>query len=149
MKSHVLQVIPDNAGSFRWQLLQPGDVALAFESHIHSDDVFSDYESALNAGTLALAAADDQAYKNESADPVGDSDSGAVPTFHLRDMCSQYEAPLTQLILSSHPTAAMPTLGTNRKLGRAMPLCLFAAHQKPTLVTKRCHRCKSTLETLG
>lgn len=78
MKSHALQVISDDAGFFRWQLLQPGDVALAFEPHSHSDDVFADYESALNAGTLALAAADDQPYENECADPVGESDGGAV-----------------------------------------------------------------------
>lgn len=32
-KSHALQIIPDDAGSIRWQLLQPGDVALAFEPH--------------------------------------------------------------------------------------------------------------------
>lgn len=34
---------------------------------------FADYSSALNAGTLALAAADEQPYENEAADPVNDA----------------------------------------------------------------------------
>ena len=60
MKSHALQIITDDQGSFRWQLLQPGMVALTFEPHSHSENVFPDYRSALEAGNAALAGADDQ-----------------------------------------------------------------------------------------
>lgn len=35
---------------------------------------FEDWAAALDAGTLALAAAEGQAYENEAADPVGDAD---------------------------------------------------------------------------
>ena len=73
MKSHALQVITDDQGSFRWQLLQPGTVALTFEPHSHSENVFPDYRSALDAGNAALAGADDQAWRS-----TGAADDGAV-----------------------------------------------------------------------
>ena len=78
MKSHALQVTSDQPGSFRWVLLQPGTAALAFAPHSHAECDYPDYESALNAGTLALAAADEQPYENEAADPVGEGDCGVV-----------------------------------------------------------------------
>lgn len=78
MKSHALQVITADEGSFRWQLLQPGDAALTFEPHSHSENGFSDYESALNAGNEALAAADDQPYESNAAMSSRAGDDGAV-----------------------------------------------------------------------
>jgi len=75
MKRHALQVISDDEGAFRWQLLEPTEGALAFQPHSHSECRFDDYEAALNAGTLALAAADEQPYENEAADP---DDCGAA-----------------------------------------------------------------------
>jgi hypothetical protein len=78
MKRHALQIISVDEGSFRWQLMEPTDEALAFQPHSHSDCEFDDYESALNAGTLALAAADEQPYENEAADPVGSADCGGT-----------------------------------------------------------------------
>ena len=78
MKSHALQVVAGDGNSFRWMLLQPGEVALAFEPHSHSDCDFDSYAAALNAGTLALAAADEQPYENEAAEPVGDGDRGVA-----------------------------------------------------------------------
>ena len=73
MKRHALQVISDDEG-FRWVLLAPTDDALIFDPHSAAGCDFDDYEAALNAGTLALAAADEQPYENEAADPVGDAD---------------------------------------------------------------------------
>ncbi|QHI99379.1 hypothetical protein GT347_16170 [Xylophilus rhododendri] len=74
MNRHALQVISDDSGSFRWVLLASTDEALRFEAHSHADCDFEDYASALNAGTLALAAADEQPYENEAAVPAGDAD---------------------------------------------------------------------------
>lgn len=78
MKRHALQVVSEEPSSFRWQLLAPTEEALKFEAHSHSECSFADYAAALNAGTLALAAADEQSYENEAADPVGEGGSGAV-----------------------------------------------------------------------
>lgn len=72
MNQHALMVVADEPGTFHWVLLKiDGQVAT---SHSQSECAFEDYESALNAGTLALAAVDEQPYENEAADPVGDAD---------------------------------------------------------------------------
>lgn len=78
MLSHAPQVIADDPGHFRWMPLAPGADTLTFEAHSHAECEFDSYEAALNAGTLALAAADEQPYENEAADPVGDADCGQV-----------------------------------------------------------------------
>ncbi|WPB58664.1 hypothetical protein [Xylophilus sp. GOD-11R] len=78
MKRHALQILSDDPGTYRWVVMEPTDDALAFEPHSHAECDYPDYESALNAGTLALAAADGEAYENEAADPVGEGDCGAV-----------------------------------------------------------------------
>ena len=74
MKRHALQVISDDPGNFRWVLLAPTDDWNVFGEHSAADCDFDTYEAALNAGALALAAADVQPYENEAADPVGDAD---------------------------------------------------------------------------
>ena len=78
MPRHALQVISDDPGNYRWVLLAPTEDALEFEAHSAADCAFDNYESALNAGTLALAKADGEAYENEAADPVGDADCAAA-----------------------------------------------------------------------
>jgi len=73
MKRHALLVLSDNHENFRWVLLAPTDDWYIFGEHSAADRDFHTYEAALNAGTLALAAADEQPYENEAADPVGDA----------------------------------------------------------------------------
>jgi len=74
MKRHALQVISDGPGNFRWVLLASIADWNVFREHSATACYFDTYESALNAGTLALAAADQEPYENEAADPVGDAD---------------------------------------------------------------------------
>lgn len=74
---YALQIIedPDDAKSYRWVVLaQAPDDAGTFREHSASECEFNDWGAALDAGTLALAAAEGQAYENEAADPVGDAD---------------------------------------------------------------------------
>ncbi|MBV7541994.1 hypothetical protein [Acidovorax sp. sic0104] len=76
MPSCCLQIIadPDHDGSFRWVLLElVENEALLFKPHSAADCDFQSWESALNAGTIALAHAEGQVYENEAADPVGDA----------------------------------------------------------------------------
>lgn len=74
---YALQVItdPDDTNSYRWVVLaqEPDDVG-RFREHSASDCDFTDWAAALDAGTLALAAAEGRPYENEAADPVGDAD---------------------------------------------------------------------------
>lgn len=81
MTSHCLQIIadPDNEDAFRWIVLeQELNEALVFKPHSESQCDFDSWAAALDAGTLALAAAEGRQYENEAADPVGDADcSGA------------------------------------------------------------------------
>lgn len=77
MPSHCLQIIPDpdNEQAFRWIVLeQEQNEALVFRPHSASNCDFDSWGAALDAGTLALAKAEGQAYENEAADPVGDAD---------------------------------------------------------------------------
>lgn len=77
MPSHCLQIIPDsdNEQAFRWIVLeQEQNEALVFRPHSASECDFESWGAALDAGTLALAKAEGQAYENEAADPVGDAD---------------------------------------------------------------------------
>lgn len=78
---YALQILedPDDANSYRWVVLaQAQDDAGTFREHTASECEFSEWGAALDAGTLALAAAEGQPYENEAADPVGDADcSGA------------------------------------------------------------------------
>ena len=54
----------------RWVLLAPTDDWNVFGEHSAADCDFDTYEAALSAGTLALAAADQQPYENKAADRV-------------------------------------------------------------------------------
>ncbi|CAN7751883.1 hypothetical protein LJR066_006709 [Acidovorax sp. LjRoot66] len=77
MASYCLQIIPDpdQDETFRWIVLeQEANEALVFKPHSASECDFDSWASALDAGTLALAAAEGQPYENEAADPVGDAD---------------------------------------------------------------------------
>ncbi len=77
---YALQVIadPDDSNSYRWVVLeQAGNDAGKFREHSASDCEFSEWSAALDAGTLALAAAEGQPYENEAADPVDDADCSA------------------------------------------------------------------------
>lgn len=81
MPSYSLQVLldPDDSNSYRWVVLEqdPQD-SFTFKPHSAAECDFDTWAAALNAGTLALAAAEGQPYENEAADPVGDADcSGA------------------------------------------------------------------------
>lgn len=78
MSHHALQVITDDPGSYRWVLLAPTEDWDRFDAHSSAECDFDTYEDALNAGTLALAAADGESYENEAADPVGDADCAAA-----------------------------------------------------------------------
>lgn len=77
MPSHCLQIIadPDHEETFRWVVLEqePHD-AYIFKPHSASECDFDSWAAALDAGTLAFAAAEGQPYENEAADPVGDAD---------------------------------------------------------------------------
>ena len=75
--SHALQIVADSddSGSYRWIVLaQDPHEAGVFHEHSTSECHYSDWGAALDAGTLALAAAEGQAYENEAADPVSDAD---------------------------------------------------------------------------
>jgi len=77
MPSHCLQIIadPDHEETFRWVVLEQEPLdAHVFKHHSTSECDFDSWAAALDAGTLALAAAEGQAYENEAADPVGDAD---------------------------------------------------------------------------
>jgi hypothetical protein len=74
---YCLQVIadPDQEDSFRWIILEQDEQdALTFKPHSAAECDFPKWGAALDAGTLALAAAEGQSYENEAADPVGDAD---------------------------------------------------------------------------
>lgn len=76
MPSFCLQIIhdPDHTETFRWTILeQELNEALVFKPHSESECDFDSWAAALDAGTLALAHAEGQAYENEAADPVGDA----------------------------------------------------------------------------
>lgn len=77
MPSHCLQIIvdPDHEVTFRWVVLEQEPLdAHIFKPHSASECEFDSWAAALDAGTLALAAAEGQAYENEAADSVGDAD---------------------------------------------------------------------------
>lgn len=77
MPSFALQILtdPDEPSTFSWVVLeQDPEDAFTFRPHSAADCEFEDWAAALDAGTLALAAAEGQAYENEAADPVGDAD---------------------------------------------------------------------------
>ncbi len=81
MPSFALQIIidPDDGQGYRWVVLeQDTDDAFAFRPHSSAECDFDEWASALDAGTLALAAAEGQPYENEAADPVGDADCSAA-----------------------------------------------------------------------
>jgi hypothetical protein len=67
-----LHIHSDDPGTWRWTLLSL-DHEVASEHSAAACD-FATYADALNAGTVALAAADGQPYENEAADPVGYAD---------------------------------------------------------------------------
>lgn len=74
---YCLQVIsdPDQDDLYRWIILEQDEQdALKFKPHSAAECDFADWGAALNAGTLALAAAEGQPYENEASDPVGDAD---------------------------------------------------------------------------
>jgi hypothetical protein len=74
---YALQVLPDadHDGQFHWVVLEEHpDGGGQFTPHSAGECGFDSYEAALNAGTLALAAADGQPYENEATDSVGDAD---------------------------------------------------------------------------
>lgn len=74
---HSLQVIsdPDQETSYRWVILEQDEQdALVFKPHSAAECDFDSWGGALNAGTVALANAERQAYENEAADPVADAD---------------------------------------------------------------------------
>jgi hypothetical protein len=72
MPIYSLNVSQEEADIFRWVLVEiDGERVLP---HSHAACGFDSYEAALNAGTLALAAADGEEFENEAADPVGDAD---------------------------------------------------------------------------
>lgn len=78
---YALQVItdPDDTNSYRWVVLeQEPDNVGRFREHSASDCDFTDWAAALDAGTLALAAAEGRPYENEAADPVGDPDCSGL-----------------------------------------------------------------------
>ncbi len=90
---YALQVLvdPDHDGKFRWLVMEEGPAGAGhFIPHSAGDCGFDSYEAALNAGTLALAAADRQPYENEAADPVGDAGCATPappgPTTKLGDL---------------------------------------------------------------
>ncbi|MCZ2498122.1 hypothetical protein GN316_15260 [Xylophilus sp. Kf1] len=89
MPSHSLQIISDDPGNFRWVLLAPTEDWDRFVEHSAAGCDFDTYEAALNAGTLALAAADEQPYENEAADPVGDADCGIADTPAIQPVSQQ------------------------------------------------------------
>jgi hypothetical protein len=62
MDHHALMVIADEMKTYHWVLLTVD--GQKFEPHSYSDGEFDTYEAALNAGTLALAAADRGAQEN-------------------------------------------------------------------------------------
>lgn len=73
MQGHLLQILSERAGSYRWILHR----SIAPDRHEQVDAADCDYATfadALNAGTVALAKADGEPYENEAADPVGDAD---------------------------------------------------------------------------
>ena len=74
MKRHALLINPDDVDAFRWVVMVRQAEGKPFVEHSSAECDFPDYAAALNAGTLALAAADEQPYENEAADPVGDAD---------------------------------------------------------------------------
>ena len=74
MKRHALQVVSDDSGNFRWMLLAPTPDWNVFDEHSAADYDFETYYEALNAGMVALTAADEQPFENEATDPVGDAD---------------------------------------------------------------------------
>lgn len=78
---YALQVItdPDDTNSYRWVVLaqEPDDIG-RFREHSASDCDFTDWAAALDAGTLALAAAEGRPYENEAADPVGNADCSGL-----------------------------------------------------------------------
>lgn len=74
---YALQIVadPDDTASYRWIVLaQEPDDAGRFSEHSAAECAFDDWAAALDAGTVALAAAEAQPYENEAADPVGDAD---------------------------------------------------------------------------
>ncbi|MCZ2496452.1 hypothetical protein GN316_06765 [Xylophilus sp. Kf1] len=75
MPHHALQIISDDAGNFRWILLTPTDNALVFEAFQAADYDFSTYQAALDAGAVALSAADGEHYRNEAAIPMDSPDA--------------------------------------------------------------------------
>jgi hypothetical protein len=78
---YALQVFvdPDRDGKFRWLVMEVRPAGAGhFIPHSAGDCGLDSYEAALNAGTLALAAADRQPYENEATDPV------ATPTARHR-----------------------------------------------------------------
>lgn len=72
MSIYSLNVSQEEPGAYRWVLVEIDGETVA--PHSHAECHFDSYETALNAGTLALAAADGEEYENEAADPVGDAD---------------------------------------------------------------------------
>lgn len=74
--NYALHIVEEEPDTYRWVLLEIDGENLI--PNTHSDCEYGTYADALNAGTLALAAADGQPYENEAADPVGDADCAAA-----------------------------------------------------------------------
>ena len=58
MPRHAVRVISDDPGTYRWVVLAPTEDWDRFVAHSSCECDFDSYEAALNAGTLALAKAD-------------------------------------------------------------------------------------------
>jgi len=67
MNQHALMVISDEAGAFRWRIFAIDGEKAASQSE--SDRSFNTYESALQMGSVALAAIDEQPFQIEPAEP--------------------------------------------------------------------------------
>ena len=67
MNQHALMVIADEPGNFRWNIL--GIEGGTATPHSQSDRAFHTYESALQAGSVVLAAIDEQPFQIEPAEP--------------------------------------------------------------------------------
>lgn len=74
--NYALHIIEEEPDAWRWVIVELDGETVHPNSYSDSD--YGTYADALNAGTLALAAADGQPYENEAADPVGDADCAAA-----------------------------------------------------------------------
>lgn len=68
MNGYALQIQNDKPGIYRWVILVSRTNPQRFEEFTSEDASFDTYADALDAGGLALAAADGMAYESEASD---------------------------------------------------------------------------------